>query len=136
METSNGSHFNFGYDFQKFVDGSYPTPMTTITTKNETKPNPEYQIWFHQNKLLFGALLGTLSPYHIPLITQSQTFLVITSSKSKNNSSKQSRAFRRFLITYKPLKIVLTNLLHLVNLLTIKILLRKFLRVLMMIIDP
>ena len=62
-----------GYDLQKFIDRSYPAPMATITTNNETKPNPEYQTWFRQDKLLFGALVGTLSPSLIPLITQSQT---------------------------------------------------------------
>ena len=62
-----------GYDLQKFVDGSYPAIITAITTNNETKPNSEYHTWLHQDKLLFGALVGTLSPSLISLITQSQT---------------------------------------------------------------
>ena len=51
-----------GYDLQKFVDDSYPAPIATITINNETKQNPEYQTWLHQDKLFFGALVGTLSP--------------------------------------------------------------------------
>ena len=51
-----------GYDLQEFIDESCNVPMTTITETNKTKPNPEYQTWLHQDKLLFGALVGTLSP--------------------------------------------------------------------------
>ena len=47
--------------------------MATITTNNETKPNPEYQTWLCQDKLLFSASIGTFSPSLIPFITQSQT---------------------------------------------------------------
>ena len=61
------------YDLYKFIDGSYPTPMATITINNEVKPNLEYQTWLRQDKILFGALVGTLSPLLIPFITQSQT---------------------------------------------------------------
>ena len=62
-----------GYDLHKFIDGSYPALTATITTNNEVKPNSKYQTWLRQDKLLFGALVGTLSPPLIPLITQSQT---------------------------------------------------------------
>ena len=62
-----------GYDLYKFIDGSYPAPMPTITTNNKVKPNPEYQTWLYQDKLLLGASVGTLSPSLIPLVTQSQT---------------------------------------------------------------
>ena len=60
-----------GYDLKKFVDGFYLAPMATITTNNKIKPNPEYQTWLREDKLLFGALVGTLSSSLIPLITQS-----------------------------------------------------------------
>ena len=63
-----------GYNLQKFIHGSYLAIMATITTNNEIKLNPEYQTWLYQDKLLFGALVGTFSPSLIPLITQSQTF--------------------------------------------------------------
>ena len=53
-----------GYDLYKFVDGSYPIPPTTITTNGTIKPNPEYSTWQHQDKLIFGALVGRVS-YHV-----------------------------------------------------------------------
>ena len=59
------------YDLYKFIDGLYPTLMATNTTNNEVKLNPEYQTWLRQDKHLFGALVGTLSPLFIPFITQS-----------------------------------------------------------------
>ncbi|KAE8671053.1 filamin A-interacting protein 1-like [Hibiscus syriacus] len=62
-----------GYDLQKFIDGSYPAPPPTTTTNNVISINPAYQTWLRQEKLLFGALVGTLSPSLVPLITQSKT---------------------------------------------------------------
>ncbi|RVW13786.1 Retrovirus-related Pol polyprotein from transposon RE1 [Vitis vinifera] len=62
-----------GYDLQKFIDGSHHVPPTTITTNNVVPTNPAYQTWLRQDKLLFGALVGTLSPTLVPLITQSKT---------------------------------------------------------------
>ncbi|RVW53564.1 Retrovirus-related Pol polyprotein from transposon RE2 [Vitis vinifera] len=62
-----------GYDLQKFIDGSHPAPPTTITTNNVVSTNPAYQTWLRQDKLLFRALVGTLSSTLVPLITQSKT---------------------------------------------------------------
>ena len=62
-----------GYGLYNFIDGSYPAPMATTTTNNEVQPNPERLTWLLQDKLLFGALVGTLSPSLILLIMQSQT---------------------------------------------------------------
>ena len=53
------------YDLYKFSDGSYLAPTATTTTNNGVKPNPEYQIKIN----FFTALVGTLSPLLIPLIT-------------------------------------------------------------------
>ncbi|KAL6333814.1 hypothetical protein AAG906_029000 [Vitis piasezkii] len=50
-----------GYDLQNSLMD--PTlPPTTITTNNVVSTNPAYQTWLRQDKLLFGALVGTLSP--------------------------------------------------------------------------
>ena len=56
-----------GYDLQKFIDGSHPAPPTTITTNNVVSTNPAYQTWLRQDKLLFVALVGTLSSTLVPL---------------------------------------------------------------------
>lgn len=50
-----------GHDLYKYVDGTLTSPSPTITTENVAKPNPEFIFWTRQDKLLFGALVGTLS---------------------------------------------------------------------------
>ncbi|KZV23162.1 hypothetical protein F511_05001 [Dorcoceras hygrometricum] len=62
-----------GYDLYKFIDGSYPSPPATITTNDTVSANPAYQTWLRQDKLLFGALVGTISINLVPLITHSTT---------------------------------------------------------------
>lgn len=62
-----------GYDLHKFIDGSHPSPPATITANNAASPNPAYQTWLRQDKLLFAALVGTMSPNLVPLIAQSKT---------------------------------------------------------------
>ncbi|KAK5845272.1 hypothetical protein PVK06_001441 [Gossypium arboreum] len=46
----------------------------TITVNNAISPNLVYQTWLRQDKLLFAALVGTISPNLVPLITQSTMF--------------------------------------------------------------
>ncbi|KAJ9548879.1 hypothetical protein OSB04_021422 [Centaurea solstitialis] len=62
-----------GYDLFRFVDGSHPPPSKTVTKADKTEPNPAYTSWFRQDKLLFGALVGTLSPTLGPLVTRATT---------------------------------------------------------------
>lgn len=62
-----------GYDLYSFVDGSKPAPPKTITKDDDQVPNPSYMSWVRQDKLLFGALAGTLSPNLGPLITRATT---------------------------------------------------------------
>src|SRR4051812_29564157 len=53
-----------GYDLLKYPDGSFPAPtksITTTTTPLVTTPNPAYQTWRQQDRLIYGALLTTLS---------------------------------------------------------------------------
>lgn len=62
-----------GYDLQKFIDGSHLAPPEKITKDNKEESNPEHTTWVRQDKLIFGALVGTLLPSIIPIITQSKT---------------------------------------------------------------
>nr|KYP77142.1 hypothetical protein KK1_021414 [Cajanus cajan] len=65
-----------GYDLLKYPDGSFPAPTTTISTTLEppvTTPNPAYQTWRRQDRLIYGALLTTLSPEVASLVSQTKT---------------------------------------------------------------
>ena len=60
-----------GYDLYKFKDGSNSSPPSTMTTNDVKSSNPEFQSWFHQDNLIFSALVRSLTPSLIPLISQS-----------------------------------------------------------------
>ncbi|KAL8120670.1 hypothetical protein AgCh_017739 [Apium graveolens] len=62
-----------GYDLYKFIDGSFPAPPKTVTSDQTSSPNPTYTTWFRQDKLIIGALVRTLSPSLVPLISQCHT---------------------------------------------------------------
>lgn len=62
-----------GHDLHGFVDGTTTTPPSKITTADAKTPNPAYQTWVRQDKLLLGALVGTLSPSLVPLVSQATT---------------------------------------------------------------
>lgn len=50
-----------------------PTPLPI--TDGASIPHPDYSIWFRQDRLLFGALVGTLSPAIVPLVTNASSSL-------------------------------------------------------------
>ena len=62
-----------GHDLYKFVDGSFNCPSRVITNDAEESPNPDFMFWIRQDKLLFGVLVGPLSPTLIPLVSQAKT---------------------------------------------------------------
>ena len=65
--------FLIGYDLYKFMDGSNHSPPSTITTNDVKSSSLKFQSWFHQDKLIFCALVGSLTPSLIPVIFQSCT---------------------------------------------------------------
>lgn len=61
----------------KFIDGTCPTPPAILPPTNSTTtslPNPAYLTWIRQDKLLFGALLGTLYSNIVSLVSRTTTF--------------------------------------------------------------
>lgn len=59
-----------GYDLLQFIDGSLPCPSSKTIVDSEEIINPQYNYWVRQDKLLFGALIGTLSSTLVPLVSQ------------------------------------------------------------------
>lgn len=59
-----------GYDLWKFVDGTNPSPPASITHADGTTiTNPALLPWFRQDRLVFGAIVGTLSQDIVPLVS-------------------------------------------------------------------
>ncbi|KAD3067542.1 hypothetical protein E3N88_35422 [Mikania micrantha] len=64
-----------GLDLFKFIDGSHPPPLPTTDETGRSTPHSDFQAWFSQDRLLFGALVGNLSPPIVPLITNATSSL-------------------------------------------------------------
>ncbi|CAO2829065.1 unnamed protein product [Amaranthus hypochondriacus] len=62
-----------GHDLYKFVNGTYSAPPVTIVSEESEIANPEYVAWLRQDQLLLGALLGTISPPLLPLVSSATT---------------------------------------------------------------
>ena len=62
-----------GHDLMGYIDGSCPQPAVMISENNTEKSNPAFTAWFRQDQLIFGALVGTLLPNLISLISHSKT---------------------------------------------------------------
>jgi len=83
-----------GHDLLKYPDGSLPAPSKTITTTAETPvttENPAYQTWRRQDRLIYGALLTTLSNEVASLVSQTKTSHGIW-TLLKNTYAKASRS--------------------------------------------
>lgn len=63
-----------GYDLYKYINGSYPCPSSIVCTNNIDTPNPDYLPWVRQDKLLFGALVESISSPLILFIQHVTTF--------------------------------------------------------------
>ncbi|KAD1768276.1 hypothetical protein E3N88_42321 [Mikania micrantha] len=59
-----------GLDLYKFIDGSYPSPPPALKADGSTTPHADFSKWYRQDRLLFGALVGTLSTPIVSLINQ------------------------------------------------------------------
>ncbi|KAG2397350.1 Retrovirus-related Pol polyprotein from transposon RE1 Retro element 1 [Vigna angularis] len=72
-----------GLDLYKFLDGSHPT-LVAFINNTDTPPvsqaNPAYLSWKRQDRLIYGALLTTLSDSVASLITQTKTSVALWST--------------------------------------------------------
>ncbi|KAL4578315.1 hypothetical protein LXL04_014436 [Taraxacum kok-saghyz] len=73
----------YGLDLFKFIDGSNPSPAPTVAADGTSKPHKDFDAWFRQDRLLFGAIVGTLSSSIVPLITNAKSSLDAWSILSK-----------------------------------------------------
>lgn len=66
-----------GLDLYRYIDDTHPAPLPTTAADGTVTPHPDFQKWFRQYRLLFGALVGSLSPQIIPLITNASSSLEV-----------------------------------------------------------
>ncbi|XP_010518622.1 PREDICTED: uncharacterized protein LOC104793898 [Camelina sativa] len=62
-----------GYELAGYLDGSTAAPPLTTITGTTSVPNPDFAIWKRQDRLLFSALLGAMSPSVQPLVSRATT---------------------------------------------------------------
>ncbi|CAB80958.1 retrotransposon like protein [Arabidopsis thaliana] len=78
-----------GYELAGHLDGSIETPAPTLTTNNVVSANPQYTLWKRQDRLIFSALIGAISPPVQPLVSRatkaSQIWKTLTNTYAKSS---------------------------------------------------
>ncbi|KAD7478660.1 hypothetical protein E3N88_01796 [Mikania micrantha] len=64
-----------GLDLFKFIDGTHLPPLPTVKPDGSTTPHADFPKWYRQDRLLFGALVGTLSAPIVSLINHAPSSL-------------------------------------------------------------
>ncbi|MCH92808.1 retrovirus-related pol polyprotein from transposon TNT 1-94 [Trifolium medium] len=83
-----------GFDLLKYTDRSFPAPPATISTTATppvTTTNPAYQTRRRQDRLIYGAILTTLSNEVASLVSQTKTSHNLW-TLLKNTYAKASRS--------------------------------------------
>uniref|UniRef100_A0A251U3E8 Putative gag-polypeptide of LTR copia-type n=1 Tax=Helianthus annuus TaxID=4232 RepID=A0A251U3E8_HELAN len=61
-----------GLDLDAYIDGTKKPPAKFLDAEN-TKPNPDYNLWFRQDQTILSAILGSCSDAIQPLISSADT---------------------------------------------------------------
>lgn len=62
-----------GYELSGFLDESTLVSSETVTVANVTTVNPDFTLWKRQDKLIYSALLGAISPSVQQLVSRATT---------------------------------------------------------------
>lgn len=83
-----------GQNLFGYVDGTHPRPPQLLPdpTSGLLLSNLEYQSWYHQDKMIFGAIIYTLSvealPHVIGLSTSQEVWLTLETMFSTQSQSR------------------------------------------------
>jgi len=83
-----------GQNLFGYVDGTHPQPPQLIpdSTSCLLLSNPEYQSWYHQDKMIFSAIISTLSvealPHVIGFSTSREVWLTLETLFSAQSQSR------------------------------------------------
>ncbi|XP_020886029.1 uncharacterized protein LOC110229685 [Arabidopsis lyrata subsp. lyrata] len=72
-----------GHELQGFISETDQTPPSHITTGTVTTVNPKFTCWTRQDRLLYSAIIGTLSLQVQPLVARTTTTREIWASLAK-----------------------------------------------------
>lgn len=61
------------HDLAGHVDGSIEIPSPTPMIDDQVTVNTEYSLWKHQDKLIYSALLGAMTPHIQALLATTAT---------------------------------------------------------------
>lgn len=59
-----------GYALASHLDAVQDIPIATITDGDTVTPNPEFVRWTRQDKLIYSALLGAITPSIQPMVSR------------------------------------------------------------------
>ncbi|CAI9293226.1 unnamed protein product [Lactuca saligna] len=62
-----------GFNLYQLIDGTHLLSQPITAADGTVTPHADYPKWFHQDKILFGALVGSLSPQIVPLVTNASS---------------------------------------------------------------
>ncbi|WZY86727.1 hypothetical protein YC2023_033111 [Brassica napus] len=62
-----------GYDLAGYIDGTTIAPSATLTNEEQVSPNPAFSLWKRQDKLIYSAFIGAISPPLQPLVSRAAT---------------------------------------------------------------
>lgn len=124
-----------GYDLAGYLDGTIASPPPTLTNDDQIVVNPAFSLWKRQDKLIYSALIGAISPSLQPLVSRAATSFevwstlastyanqaVVTSNNSRHNSKIGRKKTRQLMSISKVSQHALISWLFLARLLTMKI---------------
>ncbi|KAG7558955.1 hypothetical protein ISN45_Aa05g005690 [Arabidopsis thaliana x Arabidopsis arenosa] len=85
-----------GYELAGYLDCSTAPPPAMITTNNITTANPDFAFWKRQDKLLYSAVIGTITASVQSLLSRADTSAEIWSTLA-STYSQPSRGHIRIL---------------------------------------
>lgn len=62
-----------GYNLAGHIDGTKVAPLPTLTVANTITDNPAFTLWKRQDRLIYSALLGAMTPKIQPLLSKTST---------------------------------------------------------------
>lgn len=78
-----------GYGLAGYYDGTVIAPDSTITTNGAVSANPAFVSWTRQDKLIYSALLGTISVNVQPILSNAVTSAKISSKLSSTYANRR-----------------------------------------------